>query len=652
MKKIIICIFTVLLTFMLVSPISSYADNTEITQVGLSRYYHESVVEHNDLKAGLYHDKYVAFSSSGLTNFNAAGSGGGGLNIPDHFYPQSVNILNIPVDGNSKIVNWVPQNAYGWERGTVENIAKNFELHNPGWKVIAAINGDFFDINKNKPLPETTSGYCVIDGKVIKSTDASGSQVGFTNNPNLDTMVGGETFTVTEHYTLYLYDEFGFECGSYKIDSVNPSTYTSGLTLYYTYPVDPDSNNVTPVEEIKSTLPAGGIIVKLPQRCIPINQDGFYGQALLANCDINGSDVALKKEQFGLYTIDEAIKNDILNANKIVVQKDVVGAYADCTSVTGCGVKLIENGNGIVFDNKERHPRTMVGQKADGTIVFATVDGRQPSENMYGMTYDEQAAMMLHYGCVEAYNLDGGGSTTMLIREGDEFRVLNSPSDGSARLDSNALLVVVPEISLEVSEVKDYSLVVKKPATSYDVVISNIKLNINNKNYDLNNDNLEINGLEPTKEYDLNYTYDRTINGVKTNVVGDTIKVRTGNILPTISRFNYKYENQTLLVEYEINDPANVITYSSLNIGRKVNQIKVTENTFVVNNLQEFDPETLVIILNVDLNSSSHKTIKMTFDNPQPIIVPEPTGGCGNAGYLILGTLAFFNLAFIVYKKK
>ena len=123
MKKIIICIFTLLLTFMLVSPISSYADNTEITQVGLSRYYHESVVEHNDLKAGLYHDKYVAFSSSGLTNFDAAGSGGGGLNIPDHFYPQSVNILNIPVDGNSKIVNWVPQNAYGWERGTVENIA-------------------------------------------------------------------------------------------------------------------------------------------------------------------------------------------------------------------------------------------------------------------------------------------------------------------------------------------------------------------------------------------------------------------------------------------------------------------------------------------------------------------------------------------------
>lgn len=658
MKKILISLFTLLLSFTLVTPFSILANEEEPTQVGLSRYYEDSLVEHNDLKAGVYHDKYIGYSSSGLTGFNAAGSGGGGLNVADQYYPQSVNIMNIPMNGNSKIVNWVYQSSYGWARGTVESIAENFELHNPGWRVIAAINGDFFDISKTKPLPETTSGYCVIDGKVIKSNDASGSQVGFTNNPNLDTMIGGELFEVTDYYTLYLYDESGKQVNSYKIDNVNPSSIQSGLSLYYTYPTDPDDNIITPVEEVNSVLPVGGLLVKLPERCIPINQNGFYGQALLANSGLVEEETIINKEKFGIYTDNETIKQDILNSSQIIVQKNVVGAYADCTSVTGCGVQLVNNGEGVVLNDKNRHPRTMVGQKADGTIVFATVDGRQPADNMYGMTYDEQAAMMLHYGCVEAYNLDGGGSTTILIREGDEFRVLNSPSDGSARLDANALLVVVPEISLEITDVLDSTLTVKKPATSPDIAISNIVVNINNKNYNLDGDSLVIEGLNPTTEYDFNYSYNRTMNGVTTLVNGDTIKVKTGNTLPTIEKFNYKYENNTLTVEYEINDPTNIITFATLNIGRKTNIIDLSNPQVVFNNVTEFDPETLVITLVVDLNSSTDTSLKISFDGAQPIVEDVPVqddnngGGCGNSGYVLISFMALLSLSYIVFKKK
>lgn len=88
------------------------------------------------------------------------------------------------------------------------------------------------------------------------------------------------------------------------------------------------------------------------------------------------------------------------------------------------------------FSNK-RHPRTAAGVRADGTLVLVTVDGRQPATSV-GMTIEEITSLMIEFGCAEAINLDGGGSTTMAIRG----KVTNSPSDPTGeRPVSDALLV-------------------------------------------------------------------------------------------------------------------------------------------------------------------------------------------------------------------
>lgn len=85
----------------------------------------------------------------------------------------------------------------------------------------------------------------------------------------------------------------------------------------------------------------------------------------------------------------------------------------------------------------ERHPRTAVGVRADGRLVLVAVDGRQPAVSV-GMTIDELTALMKELGCREAINLDGGGSTTMVIRD----KVVNHPSDpGGERAVGDALLV-------------------------------------------------------------------------------------------------------------------------------------------------------------------------------------------------------------------
>jgi hypothetical protein len=85
----------------------------------------------------------------------------------------------------------------------------------------------------------------------------------------------------------------------------------------------------------------------------------------------------------------------------------------------------------------KRHPRTAAGIRADGDLVLVTVDGRQPLTSV-GMTIAELEALMIEFGSVEAINLDGGGSTTLVIKA----KVVNSPSDASGeRPVSDALLV-------------------------------------------------------------------------------------------------------------------------------------------------------------------------------------------------------------------
>jgi hypothetical protein len=84
----------------------------------------------------------------------------------------------------------------------------------------------------------------------------------------------------------------------------------------------------------------------------------------------------------------------------------------------------------------ERHPRTAVGWNANHYFLVQ-VDGRQKDLSV-GMTLEELGAFLVKLGCLEAMNLDGGGSAT-LWHAGE---VRNRPCDGYERPIANALLVV------------------------------------------------------------------------------------------------------------------------------------------------------------------------------------------------------------------
>ena len=87
------------------------------------------------------------------------------------------------------------------------------------------------------------------------------------------------------------------------------------------------------------------------------------------------------------------------------------------------------------------HPRTLAGVTKDGKIILVVVDGRQASISN-GAPLARCAILMLTLGAEKAINLDGGGSSCMVIRNGSTYATKNSPSDGSLRKVYNSLLVV------------------------------------------------------------------------------------------------------------------------------------------------------------------------------------------------------------------
>ena len=107
--------------------------------------------------------------------------------------------------------------------------------------------------------------------------------------------------------------------------------------------------------------------------------------------------------------------------NILIVAKSMTAAEAEAQGIRdGCefGPVLIMNGE-INMDayntNSGYNPRTAIGQRADGTVIFVCIDGRQA--NSLGGTYKDVIDIMIEYGAVNACNMDGGSSSVMLYRD-------------------------------------------------------------------------------------------------------------------------------------------------------------------------------------------------------------------------------------------
>ena len=154
--------------------------------------------------------------------------------------------------------------------------------------------------------------------------------------------------------------------------------------------------------------------------------------------------------------------NDVVAGDTVQLFCLLPPAVSGIDEALGGGPRIIRNGYPSVEYQREnlarefaeqRHPRTAVGYSKDGHFLFLiTVDGRQPGYSV-GMSLDELAYLMarqLHefnssgLNAHQALNLDGGGSTTMVVGN----QVVNRPSDQTGEREvANALIVVLSTVA-------------------------------------------------------------------------------------------------------------------------------------------------------------------------------------------------------------
>jgi hypothetical protein len=132
---------------------------------------------------------------------------------------------------------------------------------------------------------------------------------------------------------------------------------------------------------------------------------------------------------------------------RVTIQYQTLGFdWERIENCVGGGPTLLKDGKIAIgeegFDKKSfvdmTHPRSAVGRTADGDLWWVTIDGRQ--ETGSGVSLADLASEMRRLGCVDAMNLDGGGSTTLNVLG----VTVNRPSDGTERAVADGVVFEGP----------------------------------------------------------------------------------------------------------------------------------------------------------------------------------------------------------------
>lgn len=498
---------------------------------------------------------------------------------------QKVNVFEMQADGiNSKFVTWAISGKTSYTRAGLSNIAKDYEKNHPGWMVVAGINGDQYYDKYGSGLGVDGSFYyynqpyypMIIDGErrfpITPTGGSSSNYVGFTNDGSKKSLVESSTLDSIKIEVLNELDEVIY---IHNIDKINQTPNSNETSIWIAYN---SSNGSGQIVEQNVKTDNNIYIIENAEKVYMNNSITYPHGAGIDSLFAKGTISSVANEfnfisgAFGIETTNKDLEKQLKEETKVRVQyyysNDLMNKVESST-----GFHSIQRYDGSDVESPQpydirRYNRSIFGRKADGTYVLMTV----AKGNYSGTTHNESNAILKQFGVEEAYQQDGGGSVTAIIRNNyDEFDIVNESSDSGSkeRQIFSGCFFVVRDLGFRAYK-KDStknSVTLSKINNYNDEYISNIKAIVNNQTYEISNGSLTIPNLEYDTEYLINLTYDITINGktVKANqqIIAHTdsftmpysgVKVSktTANSI-TIER-NKVTEDEYIYVEVTLND--------------------------------------------------------------------------------------------------
>ena len=297
-----------------------------------------------------------------------------------------------------------------------KNIAKDYEVmpamasnytlhHKTTLRTIAgrtnsvvAINGGFFKPQSGIPL-----GTLMIDGKIYTGPIYNRVALGIfedgfdVSRVEFDGVIRGNNTEI-------------------KIDNINQPRMLSSYVLAYTR----DWGKYAPVS------PKGGVQLQI------------VGDRIIS---ASANPLLIPNDGYVLVGPKEKLCA-LFGAPYVEMELGLSPKWENVKHIVSGGPYLVKNGNVYVDVSEERlqaiggrNPRSAIGYTKDNDLIIVAVDGREGSS--VGLTLYELASLMKSLGCVNAINLDGGGSTVMYVNG----EIVNKPPQPGGIALSNAVVI-------------------------------------------------------------------------------------------------------------------------------------------------------------------------------------------------------------------
>lgn len=317
-------------------------------------------------------------------------------------------------------------------RTTVSAAAK--QLEQEGYRVVAGINGDFYNTSTGLPI-----GIVVADGE-LRSSDGGYHAVGFKKDGSAILGKPGITLNADLGYVALDPTNDTPTQITRQIAGINKARVSAGGIYLYTYDFNNrhTTGNTEPGIDVVCTIKSGSIAI---------------GETLRLQVEevIEASGATAIREDQVVLSVNQKSNDYYVSALRYLpvgstIKLEIAAADRDWEDVqyaVGALYSLVEDGKVVSGLPSGASPRTAIGQKKDGTLVFYTIDGRRSGHSV-GAALTQVAQRLIELDCETAVCLDGGGSTTLVITEPDNTSatVINTPSEGYERAVTNQIFLV------------------------------------------------------------------------------------------------------------------------------------------------------------------------------------------------------------------
>lgn len=361
----------------------------------------------------------------GFSNLRVTYSGYDGTHTTG---PWSIHVLEIDRRLTSNMTTTLAMDQVEGKE-TITSIAKRTN-------VLASINGGYFVMTNKDGTPGDLAGISVLNGELV--SEAIRNRSGFIlsekkasiSNVSTSLTVQSSDGSVRELDGLNRTIGLIRNCGEFELDSQNGNPMHD-----VTCSDDSELIQYNPIYG-KDTPKGNGVEVVLDQNGRVTELIHSRGQEIPETGSIiagtgEAADWLKEHAKIGMpLTID---KNVLSNGKPLSLNSQ--------THIVNGGPLLLKNNRydiqaaheGFVYNNEffyrfgiNRNPRTLIGIKPNGNLLLVAADGRSPQAGI-GLSFEESAKLMKALGAKDAMNLDGGGSTTMVING----QMVTHPSDAA-----------------------------------------------------------------------------------------------------------------------------------------------------------------------------------------------------------------------------